>query len=321
MSVQPDTYFSRLSAFKLITSFFSSKKLQDFKVIDAENFRIWLLNESGFSKSYASNIYGIFRHSLDYAVTLGLIRENLSRRTKAIPKGKTHIHIWDKDDFEKVMAVIPTNASMYEHMCYVMIWLYYMTGMRVSEGLALTWKDIDLSHGKITISHTLHMKNRKNYKVADHTKTSNGMRTISIDPKTVAILKEWKQQQSHFKIEPFVLSYDGKPLFRSTVMRIIKRYAKKAGVTPIQGKELRHSHVSYLINELNADVLTISRRLGHSGPDITLKYYAHMWHRNDEDLINQMAEGIEVDNSQAEPFDFNGNQSVKQFPTFPLHYK
>jgi integrase len=94
-------------------------------------------------------------------------------------------------------------------------------------------------------------------------------------------------------------------------MRIIRRYAKKAGVQPIQGKELRHSHVSYLINELNADVLTISRRLGHSGPDITLKYYAHMWNRNDEGLINDMANGIDIDNSQAKPLDFSGNQFLR----------
>lgn len=41
---------------------------------------------------------------------------------------------------------------------------------------------------------------------------------------------------------------------------------------------------SKLINEFNADVLVVSRRLGHSSPAITLKHYAHLWSRNDEHL-------------------------------------
>lgn len=309
--VQNDTFLSRRPALKLISKRFAEIKLNNLRFAEAEGFRIWLINESGFSQSYASGVYGLFRHSMDYAVQLGLVSENISRKTRAIPKGKTHIKIWNKEDFEKVMSQIPRGMNLYEDMCFVMIWLYYMTGMRVSEGLALTWNDVDLNRGKIVIAHTLHMKNKNNFTVVDQTKTVNGMRTISIDPKTVNFLRDWKQRQSEFGIDKFILSYDGGPLFRSTVMRIIRRYAKKAGVQPIQGKELRHSHVSYLINELNADVLTISRRLGHSGPDITLKYYAHMWNRNDEGLINDMANGIDIDNSQAKPLDFSGNQFLR----------
>ena len=33
-------------------------------------------------------------------------------------------------------------------MCFVLIWLYYMTGIRVSEGLALNWNDVDFKRKK-----------------------------------------------------------------------------------------------------------------------------------------------------------------------------
>lgn len=55
-------------------------------------------------------------------------------------------------------------------------------------------------------------------------------------------------------------------------------------VPAIQGKGLKYFHVSYLINEFNADILVVSRRLNHSSPEITLKHYAHFWSRKDESI-------------------------------------
>lgn len=55
----------------------------------------------------------------------------------------------------------------------------------------------------------------------------------------------------------------------------------------VQGKGLRHSHVSCLINEFNADILVASKRLGHSNPEITLKHYTHLWGRNDEGIAEK----------------------------------
>ncbi|MDV2686967.1 tyrosine-type recombinase/integrase, partial [Alkalihalophilus lindianensis] len=101
-----------------------------------------------------------------------------------------------------------------------------------------------------------------------YTKTEDGMRTITLDDDSLSILKKWKRVQSNHGIEGFILSYTGLPVYRSTIPRIIARYAKVAKVPKIQAKGLRHSHVSYLINEFNADILVVSKRLGHSSPEI-----------------------------------------------------
>src|SRR5262249_8481018 len=44
---------------------------------------------------------------------------------------------------------------------------------------------------------------------------------------------------------------------------------------------LRHTHASMLINA-GLDILTISRRLGHSSPTITLNVYGHLIHGGDD---------------------------------------
>jgi integrase len=43
---------------------------------------------------------------------------------------------------------------------------------------------------------------------------------------------------------------------------------------------LRHTHVSQLI-AAGMDVLTISRRIGHASPEITLRVYGHLFRNTD----------------------------------------
>lgn len=154
------TWGSRECGLTQITEHFGDKKLREINVRDCENYRIWLLNESGYSQAYSSLMYGMFRKSLDYAVTLQFLNDNISKRTKAIPKGKSIVPYWTKEEFEKVLAKIYKD-DFYEHMCFVLIWLYYMTGIRVSEGLALNWNDVDFKRKKLRIHHTLEMENQK----------------------------------------------------------------------------------------------------------------------------------------------------------------
>ena len=309
-SVERSTWSSRQTGLEQIKQRFGDFKLREITVEDCENYRIWLLNDSGYSQSYCSLMYGMFRKTLDYAVTLNFVNENISKRTKAISKGKSIVPYWTKEEFQKVLATIFID-EFYEHMSFVLIWLYYMTGIRVSEGLALHWTDVDLKRKKLRVHHTLDMKNQNNFIRKPYTKTESGMRTISLDDDTVEILKRWRKVQKKHGVQHFILSYTDLPLYRSTVQRIIERYAKLAKVPAIQGKGLRHSHVSYLINEFNADILVVSQRLGHSSPEITLKHYAHLWSRNDEGIADQMTGNIIFNFAKESKVDFNGNQSVK----------
>jgi integrase len=57
---------------------------------------------------------------------------------------------------------------------------------------------------------------------------------------------------------------------------------------------LRHTHASQLIDR-GVDIVTISKRLGHASPDITLRVYAHLF-RNDDSkaaqAINEALTGV-----------------------------
>ena len=188
-----------------------------------------------------------------------------------------------------------------------------MTGVRVNEGCALQWNDVDFDKQRLRVHHMLIVKNKKEWTRNSFTKTKDGKRMISLDKDTIDVLKKWREAQKKIGLgheNDFIFSYDGLPMLKSTISRIIKRYAKIAHVKPIQAKGLRHSHASLLINELNADVLILSKRLGHSSPEITLKHYSHLWDGADEAITNEMVGIINVSFPSSSLVHFNGNQSI-----------
>ena len=311
--VSEHTYSTRQPTLNLVIKRFGKKKLKDISIRDVQSFRTWLLSKKGgnYSQAYASLTFGMFRKSLEFAVNMQFLDTNVSMKVKAIPKGKTHSRYWTKQDFEEVISCIYIE-DFYEHLSFVLLWLYFCTGLRVNEGTALWWNNIDFDKKQLTVNHMLIMSSKSKWIRQNHTKTDSGLRTISLDDDTIAILKEWKDRQASLGRVNFVLSYDGNPMLKSTISRIIKRYARLAKVPEIQAKELRHSHASYLINELNASVLIVSKRLGHSSPEITLKHYAHLWSGVDKELSEEMTGLISIKHANKTMIQFNGNQALSK---------
>lgn len=309
--VSEHIYATRQPSLKIVFNRFGKKKLKDITVREVQNFRTWLLAKNGgnYSQAYAGLTFGTFRKSLDFAVDMQYLQKNVSMKVKSIPKGKSIAEYWTKNDFEEVISNI-CISDFYEHLCFVMLWLYFCTGVRVNEGTAIWWNDIDFEKKELRVAHMLIMTNKNNWQRQNHTKTDAGLRIVTLDDDTIQILKAWKERQSELGKVNFVLSYDGNPMLKSTISRIIKRYAKLANVPLIQAKGLRHSHASYLINELNASVLIVSKRLGHSSPEITLKHYAHMWSGVDKELANEMTGLINIQHAKNTKVNFNGNQAI-----------
>ena len=68
--------------------------------------------------------------------------------------------------------------------------LLAFTGMRKNEVGALRWTDIDLESGQLKVNQTL-AKGENNKIIFQTPKTKKSQRTISLDPKTIDILKDW----------------------------------------------------------------------------------------------------------------------------------
>ncbi|MGH3572559.1 MAG: tyrosine-type recombinase/integrase [Pseudonocardiaceae bacterium] len=69
-----------------------------------------------------------------------------------------------------------------------LVWFLLATGMRIGEALALAWDAVDLDAAEVTIAYTL-IRIKGQGLLRKSTKTAAGMRTLSLSPATVAMLR------------------------------------------------------------------------------------------------------------------------------------
>jgi len=73
---------------------------------------------------------------------------------------------------------------------------------------------------------------------------------------------------------------NGGPLSPYAVSAAWADFAESIDMPEVTFHALRHTHASQLIDQ-GVDIATISKRLGHSKPDITLRIYAHLFRKDD----------------------------------------
>jgi len=77
----------------------------------------------------------------------------------------------------------------------------------------------------------------------------------------------------------FIGSYTQFAEWRATVDRLTE-FAAEINMPGLTFHCLRHTHASQLI-DAGVDIVTISRRLGHAKPDVTLRCYSHLFSNDD----------------------------------------
>lgn len=117
--------------------------------------------------------------------------------------------------------------------------LYYIdlaTGLRRGELLGLKWSDIDLDKG---IIHVRRQVLRQNGKVVEAPlKTKNSYRNIAIGADAVEVLKGMEQKDEYVFPSPY-----GGPMSPDSVLHMLQRVLKRAGLERIRFHDLRHPNV------------------------------------------------------------------------------
>jgi integrase len=162
------------------------------------------------------------------------------------------------------------------------------TGLRRGELLALRWQDVDLENAVLRVEQALEQTTRGGL-VFKAPKTRHGRRAITLPPSTVSVLRDhWKAQQElrlalglgKAAADGLVFAdWDGAPRLPHTLTQQWRKAMKRSGLK-VSLHSLRHTHASTLIAS-GLDVLTISRRLGHGSPVLTLGTYGHLFKTDD----------------------------------------
>ena len=76
-----------------------------------------------------------------------------------------------------------------------------------------------------------------------------------------------------------------KPVSRTQITRVKDKAVDLSGVKPITIHQFRHSQASILING-GMNIVAVSRRLGHSDVEMTLKVYTHLFKNKDTEITD-----------------------------------
>jgi len=233
--------------------------------------------ESGAGLSRRTVLYHhrIISKALKHAVRMGVLSHNPAEMVDPPRLIRREITILAPRNIPRFLEAI------WESIYSVLFYTAFATGMRLGELLALTWEDIDLERGFISVTKAL--SKRGGVKIED-TKTDYGRRRIEISSSLLRVLREHRSAERAkgetlgrpLEETDLVFSYPGnRPLDPSTITHKFTEVIRRAGLPCLTFHGMRHTHASILIAS-GVDIKSVSARLGHASASFTLDTYGHL---------------------------------------------
>lgn len=144
-------------------------------------------------------------------------------------------------------------------------------GLRRCELAGLRWSDLDFESGTVQIARGLH--DYEGSVIEEEPKSETSKRRIAVPAWALEILKPRRG------IGPLVVE-DGQPMAPWRITELYTEHVAASELRAIKLKNLRHTH-GVLMLDSGVDLLTISRRLGHSTTAVTQKHYVDPTDRAD----------------------------------------
>lgn len=279
--IKENTWLTKESVIQSkILPYFAKRKLSDITakdIIDWQNEIRSHKDEKGkaYSPCYLKTVHNqmsaIFNHAVKYYDL------NLNPAAKAGNMGSEYYRemlFWVKEEYLKFADVM-----MDKPLSYYAFEILYWCGIREGELLALTPEDFDFE--KCTLRINKSYQRLKGRDVVTTPKTPKSNRTIDIPRFLCDEIQDYIKMI--YGIKPTDRMF---PVSKHYLHREMDRGSKAAGVKRIRIHDIRHSHVSYLIDQ-GFSVLAIAQRLGHESIDITYRY-AHLFPSVQKEMASKM---------------------------------
>ena len=257
-------------------------RLQKLRPADVAAWHQKLIHEGKISRRTIRHAHGILRTALGHAAAVELVERNVASIVKPPKLEPTKATVLTAEQ------VADTLDRMKGHSLYPIVALAIGTGARRGEIAALRWMDIDLEAETIQIERSL--EQTKGGIRGKAPKTRAGHRTVSLPAFAVEALRELRRQQRELRLATGAGKLpDDAPAFGNlegdwpNPYSISDRWrdaVKNRKLPKVTFHALRHSHASALI-AAGLNIVSISARLGHASPALTLGVYAHLFNNDD----------------------------------------
>ncbi len=251
--------------------------------ISAAQVRDWeskmMAKKNGYSQTYLRTMFSQLSAIFNYACNYYDLASNPAKRAGTM--GKDHadeMNFWTRDEFETFLTGVRDK-----HMSKMAFLTLYWTGLRIGELLALNFNDIDFENKTLSISKSYQRIDGRD--IITEPKTEKGKRVVTLPDFLVAELKEYTSHLYGYMATDRIFHCT-----KSYLEHEMLRGIKVSGVKRIRLHDLRHSHASLLISDMEQPALLVANRLGHEKIQTTLNTYAHLFPNQNRELADKLEE-------------------------------
>ena len=240
----------------------------------------------------ALNYYGCMKTMLAAAVRTGLLEYNPMDRVQRPKKRKKKKATLPEAEVVALLQLIITEA---ETPLKLAVLLAMLCSLRLGEVGALKYYSVDWDAGTIIVDRSLKYTPATGAFIAE-TKTDAGDRVITLPPSMIRILREamWQDvMEEEEDLEAWkgagwiVHSRHGARVNKDTPSKWFRKFADAHGYQGLTFHGLRHVHASVLLQH-HVDLQSVSSRMGHSDPSVTLRAYADAMPARDQEAAATM---------------------------------
>ena len=268
--------------------------LKDLKAIHIENALLAEKkrkhkNNKTLSNSTLQAIYGVINSSLNRAVRLQIINDNMCRFVERPKREKFVANTLSIAEFDLILNKL--NKDNYgDYMFHLALLTVLELGLRRGELAGLEWDNIDFKNNIVDIKNNLVYTNTS--VIVDTPKTEEGKRSIYISDELLEELKKHKKIQSINKLQygslheenkfnnknyNFIFTWEnGKYIHPNYFTLKFSRLIKISNINKkVRFHDIRHTNATLLLKQ-GVDFKIIQARLGHSDISTTLNIYSHV---------------------------------------------
>lgn len=219
---------------------------------------------------------------LEQAVKEQLVPYNAAKRATPPKAPKHEMETFEVEEVRAILEALATEPLKWQ----VCIQLLIATGARRGEIMGLRWENVDWNNNRLYLCEN-RVYTPETGPISTTLKTGES-RYVSVSPTVMALLKRWRVEQAttFMKLGIAQSGYvmtaeDGGPMHPDAPTNWLLKFSKRHGLPPIHPHKFRHTQASLLIAQ-GVDILTVSKRLGHSQTSTTMNIYAHALAKSDE---------------------------------------
>lgn len=215
--------------------------------------------DTKMGRTSVQNVFRTLSVALNRAVKWRLIKSNPLRAVDTPRRQSRNIVTLSTDE---ALAYLQAFAG---HRIEPVVVIALEGGLRPCELSALTWSDIDIHTGEVTVRRGLHERDGETW--FELPKSERSHRVVVLSQWAVDVLKPLRG------IGPLVpgdgIDGHAKP---SSIARAYRNTVRAAKLRYLPLRDLRHTHATLML-EAGVELAIVSRRLGHSGIAITDQFY------------------------------------------------